>query len=38
LTDLNNRGLKDILIAFTNNQKGFTDAILSIFPKAQAQL
>ena len=38
LTDLNNRGLKDILIACTDNLKGFTDAILGIFPKAQVQL
>ena len=38
LTDLNNRGLKDILIACTDNLRGFTDAILSIFPKAQVQL
>lgn len=38
LTDLNNRGLKDILIACTDNLKGFTNAILSIFPKAQVQL
>ncbi len=33
LTDLNNRGLQDILI----NLKGFTEAILSIFPKTQVQ-
>jgi len=38
LTDLNNRGLKDILIACTDNLRGFTDAILSVFPKAQVQL
>ncbi len=38
LTDLNNRGLKDILIACTDNLKGFTDAILSIFPKTDVQL
>jgi len=38
LTDLHNRGLKDILIACTDNLKGFTDAILSVFPKAQVQL
>lgn len=38
LTDLNNRGLKDILIACTDNLKGFTNAILSIFPKAEVQL
>jgi len=38
LTDLNNRGLKDILIACTDNLKGFTNAILSVFPKAEVQL
>lgn len=38
LTDLNNRGLKDILIACTDNLKGFTSAILSIFPKTEVQL
>lgn len=38
LTDLNNRGLEDILIACTDNLKGFTGAILSIFPKAEVQL
>jgi len=37
LTDLNNRGLEDVLIACTDNLKGFTEAILSIFPKAQVQ-
>jgi len=38
LTDMNNRGLKDILIACTDNLKGFTEAILSVFPKAEVQL
>lgn len=38
LTDLNNRGLQDILIACTDNLKGFTSAILSVFPKAEVQL
>lgn len=37
LTDLNNRGLEDILIACTDNLKDFTEAILNIFPKAQVQ-
>lgn len=37
LTDLNNRGLNDVLIACTDNLKGFTEAILSVFPKAQVQ-
>lgn len=38
LTDLQNRGLEDILIACTDNLKGFTQAILSVFPKATTQL
>ena len=37
LTDLNNRGLEDILIACTDNLKGFSEAILSMFPKAEVQ-
>ena len=37
LTDLNNRGVQDILIACTDNLKGFSEAILSIFPKAEVQ-
>lgn len=38
LTDLNNRGVKDILIACTDNLTGFSEAIHSIFPKADIQL
>lgn len=38
LTDLHNRGLQDILIACTDNLTGFTEAILSIFPKTEVQL
>jgi|TARA_R110000744_G_C19308982_1_gene556507 transposase-like protein len=38
LTDLNSRGVKDILIACTDNLTGFSDAIHSIFPKAEIQL
>lgn len=38
LTHLNNRGLKDILIACTDNLKGFSEAIRSIYPKADIQL
>lgn len=38
LTDLQQRGLKDILIACTDNLKGFTQAILSIYPKTEVQL
>ena len=37
LTDLKNRGIKDILIACTDNLKGFSEAILSIFPKTEIQ-
>ncbi|SFW78043.1 Transposase (or an inactivated derivative) [Sinomicrobium oceani] len=37
LTDLQQRGLEDILIACTDNLKGFTEAILSVFPKTQVQ-
>lgn len=37
LTDLQHRGLQDVLIACTDNLKGFSEAILSIFPKAQIQ-
>ena len=37
LTDLNNRGLNDVLIACADNLKDFTEAILSVYPKAQVQ-
>lgn len=37
LTDLQNRGLSDILIACIDNLKGFSEAIASIYPKAQVQ-
>ena len=37
LTDLNNRGVNDILIACTDNLKGFSEAILSIFPETEIQ-
>lgn len=38
LTDLQNRGVKDILIASIDNLKGFADAIESVFPKIEVQL
>ncbi|MFT7087549.1 MAG: transposase-like protein [Rickettsiales bacterium] len=38
LTDLSNRGVKDILIACIDGLKGFPDAINSIFPKTEIQL
>lgn len=37
LTDLQNRGVKDILIACIDNLTGFEQAILSIFPKTEVQ-
>ncbi len=38
LTDLNNRGVKDILIASVDGLKGFPEAINAIFPKTEVQL
>ncbi len=38
LTDLQNRGVEDILIASVDGLKGFPDAINSIFPDTQVQL
>ena len=38
LTDLKARGVKDILIASTDNLAGFTDAIKSVFPLAVTQI
>ena len=38
LTDLNNRGLKDILIASVDGLKGFPEAINAIFPNTEVQL
>jgi transposase-like protein len=38
LTDLQNRGVKDILIACIDGLKGFPEAINSIFPKTEIQL
>jgi transposase-like protein len=37
LTDLQNRGLKDILIACIDNLNGFEQAITSIFPQTEVQ-
>lgn len=37
LTDLKSRGVKDVLIACTDNLKGFTEAILSIYPETEIQ-
>jgi len=38
LTDLTNRGVKDILIASIDNLKGFSDAIKTTFPETEVQL
>ena len=38
LTDLKNRGVKDILIAYIDGQKGFPDAINAVFPETDVQL
>lgn len=37
LSDMQNRGLEDILIACTDNLKGFSEAIASLYPKADVQ-
>ncbi len=37
LTDLNNRGVKDVLIASIDNLSGFSEAIQSVFPKSEVQ-
>jgi transposase-like protein len=38
LTDLKGRGLEDILITSTDNLKGFTEAIGSVYPSARTQI
>ena len=38
LTDLYNRGLKDILIACVDGLKGFPEAIKTIYPQTEVQL
>ena len=38
LTDLKARGVEDILIACTDNLKGFTQAISAVFPNAVTQI
>lgn len=37
MTDLQNRGVADILIACTDNLKGFAEAIVTVFPKTEVQ-
>lgn len=38
LTELQNRGVNDILIACVDGLKGFPDAINAVYPKTQIQL
>lgn len=38
LTDIQNRGVKDIIIACIDNLKGFAEAIEAVFPKTEVQL
>ena len=38
MTELKNRGVKDVFIACVDGLKGFPQAIESVFPKAQVQL
>jgi putative transposase len=38
LTDLQQRGVEDILIACIDNLKGFAEAVEAVFPKTQVQL
>jgi transposase-like protein len=38
LTDLSQRGIKDILIASIDNLKGFSSAVENMFPKTEVQL
>jgi transposase-like protein len=38
LTDLQSRGLEDMLIASVDNLTGFVDAIATIYPKTDVQL
>jgi len=38
LTDLKSRGVEDILITSTDNLKGFTDAIATVYPSARTQI
>ena len=38
LTELQNRGLKDIFVACCDGLTGFPDAIEAVFPKTQVQL
>lgn len=38
LTDLQNRGVQDVLIASIDSLKGFPEAINTVFPQTEIQL
>lgn len=38
LTDIKARGVQDIMITATDNLKGFTEAIIKVFPKCKTQI
>jgi len=38
LTEMKSRGVQDIMITATDNLKGFTDAIISVFPESKTQI
>lgn len=38
LTDIQNRGVEDIFIAYIDNLQGFAEAVEAIFPKTEVQL
>jgi len=38
LTEMKNRGMRDILIACTDNLTGMSEAITAVFPKTEHQL
>lgn len=38
LTDIQNRGVKDIIIACIDNLKGFAEAVEAVFPQTEVQL
>jgi putative transposase len=38
MTELRNRGMKDVFIASVDGLKGFPEAIEAVYPEAQVQL
>src|SRR5690606_24211988 len=38
LTEMKSRGVQDIMITATDNLKGFTDAITTVFPESKTQI